>query len=124
MKIVPGLIIPALLVLVPAIAAHAGVLFTPPLSVGSAQHVECVIANVGSSPETVTIELFPTPPRNRQTITIMPGKTGGLEAIAPIREVYCKFTVQGSNNNVRAAIERLDMGVGGQEFAVAALPAF
>ncbi len=100
-----------MLVLVPAVAAHAAEIFSLGLPATVTQFLECRIINVSGFPQTVTSQGFDStgaPATGAVTQTLAPGEAGGFSVSGTAAGVYCKFTVEGSTNDFRASIDVLD----------------
>lgn len=113
-KFMRSLVVAVVLVLGPAVSAHALTLTTPLLNVGaSALRTDCWVVNATSNNILqVTIQAFNqagvpvTPPMIR---TVDPGEAGVLSipvGVAP--RLYCRFSGNFTDAHVRAAIVIID----------------
>lgn len=98
----------------PAFAAHAEVLISPPLYAKATQYQECRIVNISSLPKVVKIIAFkPTgvPATGPYTVTLAPGAAGGISLPASAQSQHCKFYLTDSAKGYRASIDLLDSTV-------------
>lgn len=118
MKSIAVLSIAAVLLSAPAIADDDNVLATPPTTPGNL--VQCMAANVGTSPVSLLIEIFDQNGNVpiSENCDLSPGTTTADDTPCPILKiatavVWCKFTVtSGRKRDVRASILSFDFNAG------------
>lgn len=104
----------ATLLLIPALAAHAGEIFTPVLPGSAAVFQQCEIINATASPQMVTLQKFEPsglPYSSLYTATVGPDQSWGVSGPGLASGLYCKFTVPGLTTGFRASIALLDSTV-------------
>jgi hypothetical protein len=99
--------------------AHAEVLFTQPIAVGTNQTIVCRIANVGAQERTVSITVIDSTGgtvTSSGDLSIPSGQTAALAAVS-LSQSYCKFSVERSKTAFRAGASLRDSTTGIDFFA-------
>lgn len=122
MKNINAIAASVLMMTAPASAAD---LYTPVLPASSVQHMTCRILNVTSSTQVVTVqavEYSGTVANSLVNVPLAPGEANGFSISGGLAK-YCKFSVKGSGDGFRAAIEIFELTPDLNFRTITALPA-